>query len=327
MLRTEACQRKTIRDLMSRTGIPVLIVAGFLGAGKTTFIRDLLPRLAGGPLKPFVILNDHLNAEIDAIRLRNLGAEIETLPAGCVCCEDSSGLSEAVLAIPPSNNPLLIIEANGTTDPYRLIEILTLTQALRERVGPILQLTVLNEARFGKRLMQVDQHLEKLQIRTASAILTTRSGRASEAQKQKLRETLTALNPHAPLLGVEALANLLRQESHQLPAPDIRAAQEHTHHHIALRVDVPRMSKERLHRWLLSLPPEILRAKGVVQVSEEQICYFQRTDDAMESPTYHLARIPKNYRACAVFIGHGLSEKLVHATLESSAKPPAFRMF
>jgi G3E family GTPase len=36
--------------------IPILIVAGFLGAGKTTFIRELLPHLANGPRAPYDIL-------------------------------------------------------------------------------------------------------------------------------------------------------------------------------------------------------------------------------------------------------------------------------
>ncbi len=57
--------------------IPILIVAGFLGAGKTTFIRDLLPRLVNGPRAAYVILNDFLNAAIDASTLKGLGAEIK----------------------------------------------------------------------------------------------------------------------------------------------------------------------------------------------------------------------------------------------------------
>lgn len=116
--------------------IPVLIVSGFLGAGKTTFIRDLIPRLAAGPRAPYVILNDFLNAAIDAFSLKGLGAEIKGLAAGCVCCDDPTSLLDAILRIPTEIRPILIIEANGTTDPFRLIEILTLNARSRNASVP-----------------------------------------------------------------------------------------------------------------------------------------------------------------------------------------------
>jgi G3E family GTPase len=175
--------------------IPVLIIAGFLGAGKTSFIRDLLPRLVGGPRAPYVILNDFLNAAIDAFTLKDLGAEIQGLAAGCVCCEDSDSLINAILRVPVSIHPLIIIEANGTTDPYRLIETLTLTAALRNVLGSILQVTVINESRWGKRWLPGDKHTERAQVRTASAILTNRSETATHKQKQRLRDDLLELIP------------------------------------------------------------------------------------------------------------------------------------
>lgn len=97
--------------------ISVLIVAGFLGAGKTSFIRDLLPRLVNGPRAPYVILNDFLNAAIDTRTLQGLGAEIKELAARCVCCDDSNSLIDAILRVSVSIRPLIVIEANGTTNP------------------------------------------------------------------------------------------------------------------------------------------------------------------------------------------------------------------
>ncbi|MBB5350318.1 G3E family GTPase [Haloferula luteola] len=302
--------------------LPVLITAGFLGSGKTTLIRELLPQLATGSRKPFVLLNDYLNAEIDASSLRGLGAEILTLPASCVCCDDSAGLIDAILKIPTDPPALLMIEANGTTDPYRLIEVLTLTRSLRQRLGPIHQVTVLNESRFGKRLLPGDKRLEQAQVRTASAILTNRSERASPAQRQRVREALMELNPRAPVLHLEAFANLLVEET-PLLSPDLTDPPEHVHHHVAVRFPLPRMTIERLRTWLLMLPRDVQRSKGVVQISQEEICYFQRTDDPFESPNLHTSLIPDGFESTAVFIGHGLQESSLRATLES----PAFKIF
>jgi G3E family GTPase len=295
--------------------IPVLIIAGFLGAGKTSFIRDLLPRLVGGPRAPYVILNDFLNAAIDAFTLKDLGAEIQSLAAGCVCCEDSDSLINAILRVPVSIHPLIIIEANGTTDPYRLIETLTLTAALRNVLGSILQVTVINESRWGKRWLPGDKHTERAQVRTASAILTNRSETATHKQKQRLRDDLLELNPRAPRLDTDSFIDLLLHETaaETLATPDTNDPIPHVHHHVAVHLVPPVMTEERLRKWLLALPRDIIRVKGLAQISEKEMCYFNRTDDPFEAPRIIKVRAQEGMEPAAVFIGPGLNEKSLRA--------------
>jgi G3E family GTPase len=291
--------------------IPILIVAGFLGAGKTTFIRDLLPRLANGPRAPYVILNDFLNAAIDAFTLKGLGAEIQGLAAGCVCCDDSDSLINAILRVPVSIRPLIIIEANGTTDPYRLIETLALAGALRDIVGPILQITVINESRWGKRWLPGDKHTERAQVRTASAILTNRSDSATDKQKRRLRDDLLELNPRAPRLDADSFIDLLLRETavEFLPVPDMSDPMPHAHHYVAIHIVPPVMTEEGLRKWLLALPRDILRVKGLARISEKEMCYFNRTDDPFEAPRIIKVRAQEGMETAAVFIGPGLNEK------------------
>jgi G3E family GTPase len=309
--------------------IPVLIVAGFLGAGKTTFIRELIPRLAAGPRAPYVILNDFLNAAIDAFSLSGLGAEIKGLAAGCVCCDDSTSLVDAILQVPTSIRPILIIEANGTTDPFRLIELLTLTASVRDLLGPILQVTVINESRWGKRWLPGDKYTERAQVRTASAILTNRSEAASQKQQQRLRSDLLELNPRAPLLDPDSLTDLLLREAEAgaLPVPDTSNPIEHTHSHVAVRLEPPAMNEEHLRQWLLSLPRDVLRVKGLVRLSDTEMAYFNRTDDPFEAPRIIKARIQDGMEPSVVFIGPALREEFLRKSFQSKATPAAFRLF
>ncbi len=309
--------------------IPVLIVAGFLGAGKTTFIRDLIPRIITGPRAPYVILNDFLNAAIDVHSLRGLGAEIKGLAAGCVCCDDSNSLVTTLLRVPTSIRPLVIIEANGTTDPYRLIEILTLTPKLQNVLGQIIQLTVINEARWGKRWLPGDKYTERAQARTASAILTTRSDKAPEKQKQRLTKNLLELNPRAPITDLETFADLLNREAtHTLPSPVTSDPIEHIHLHAAVRLVPPMMSEERLRQWLLSLPREVLRIKGLIRISDTEMAYFNRTDDPMEAPRITKATPQVGMEPAVVFIGPRLNEKALQASFTAAPSPPPdFKIF
>lgn len=308
--------------------IPILIVAGFLGAGKTTFIRELIPRLAEGPRAPYVILNDFLNAAIDSFTLKGLGAEIKGLAAGCVCCDDSGSLIDAILRVPLSIRPLIIIEANGTTDPYRLIETLTLTAALRDVVGPILQVTIINESRWGKRWLPGDKYTERAQVRTASAILTNRSETASDRQKRRLRDDLLELNPRAPQLDVDSFIELLLLEtaSETLPAPDTSDPIAHVHHHVAVHLEPPVMSEERLRQWLLALPRDILRVKGLARISENEMCYFNRTDDPFEAPRIIRVRAQEGMEPAVVFIGPGLDEESLLYSFRNEARVAPFKL-
>lgn len=308
--------------------IPILIVAGFLGAGKTSFIRELLPRLVGGRRAPYVILNDFLNAAIDSFTLKGLGAEIKGLIAGCVCCDDAGSLIDAILRVPLSIRPIVIIEANGTTDPYRLIETLTLTAALRDVVGPILQVTVINESRWGKRWLPGDKYTERAQVRTASAILTNRSEAAPDKQKRRLRDDLLELNPRAPRLDADSFIDLLLRETAEelLSAPDMSEPMVHSHHHVAVHLVPPVMTEEGLRKWLLALPRDILRVKGLARISDSEMCYFNRTDDPFEAPRIIRVRAQEGMEPAAVFIGPGLNEKSLLASFLNETPVPPFKL-
>jgi G3E family GTPase len=316
-------------DTNSTEKTPVLIIAGFLGAGKTTFIRELIPRLVSGPRAPYVILNDFLNASIDAHSLKGLGAEIKGLAAGCVCCDETGSLIDAIIRVPVSIRPFIIIEANGTTDPYRLIETLTLTGVLRDRLEPILQVTIINESRWGKRLLPGDKRTELAQASTASAIVTNRSERASDKQRRKLRDKLMELNPRAPLLDIDTFVELLKRETAEetLPTPNISSPIPHIHHHAAIHLTPPIMNEERLRQWLLSLPRDILRIKGLARISETEMAYFNRTDDPFESPRIIKVEAQEGMEPAVVFIGPGLSEKFLLGSFSNNHPTPKFSLF
>lgn len=304
--------------------IPVIIVAGFLGSGKTTLIRDLLPSLAVGPRSPYVILNDFANATIDAHSLKDLGAEIKTLAAGCVCCDDADSLTRAILAIPTVTPTLLLLEANGSTDPYRLIETIALTPALRDVVGDVVQVTIINEARWGKRWLPGDKLTERAQARTASAILTNRGEKASAKQRQRVASDLASLNPSAPILTVAELSCMLLHDAigHSLPSPQATEPMLHRHFHSAIQLDMPTMSEEHLRHWLLSLPREILRVKGLVRISDSEMAYFNRTDDALEAPRIVKTKFQSSIAAAAVFIGPSVDASNIRDSLKSVPIPP-----
>ena len=103
---------RTLRDL-----VPVTVVAGYLGAGKTTLINELLAHDHGRRLA--VLVNDFGAVNIDAALIADHDGQTISLKNGCVCCSIADELGDAldrVLALEPAPDQI-VIEASGVADP------------------------------------------------------------------------------------------------------------------------------------------------------------------------------------------------------------------
>lgn len=306
---------------------PIVIISGYLGAGKTSFLREIIPQLIHTPRAPYVILNDFLNAEVDSALLREVAPEVAPVSGGCLCCDASTTLIKKLESIPLELNPIVFIEANGTTDPFPLIELLTLDTALIERFGPVYQLTVVNEARWQNRLFSWDKKIERAQAATASHLITNRGDQASLRQQQRVLSDLAALNPTAiRTTAADFIAELLSISSESTATLHPAEPIGHAHHHLALRLDLPPMREDVLVRWLLSFPPEVLRIKGIVALLDDptdDACFFQRTDDEWGNPSIIKTFMPEGAEPCAVFIGNGMDEAKIRSSLDTFLYPPS----
>lgn len=112
--------RGTSRVAAERDLIPVTVIGGYLGAGKTTIINHLLRQPGGRRLA--VLVNDFGALDIDATLIASEGARTVSLSNGCVCCSISDALGDGldeVLAIDPLPDQI-VIEASGVADPAKI---------------------------------------------------------------------------------------------------------------------------------------------------------------------------------------------------------------
>lgn len=259
---------------------PSLMITGFLGAGKTTFLRALLVALNRHHIAADVILNDYENAEVDAGTLRESAASVEALAASCACCDGLAPLVDLAVAAGRSVNDLLIIELNGTADPLPLQESFTLLES-RLRFRPRWQVCVLDARHFSHR--ENYDPLEKLQLETASHFMLSHVENLSDLDHQLLLTRVRAVNPKASQTTVEAMAASLAQaiardqrlllgvpqksSRQQLIGPHgSRLAHEFTGCQIFLPQTVTRAA---IWTWLAALPADVFRAKALVTIQGE----------------------------------------------------------
>lgn len=118
--------------------IPVIVLTGYLGAGKTSLLNRLLTRPG---TRVGVIINDIGKVDVDTGLITGQIDAAESIAGGCVCClPDSGGLDELLekLAQPRLRLDAIIVEASGAADPLNVDRLLRFGKAPGVRPGGII---------------------------------------------------------------------------------------------------------------------------------------------------------------------------------------------
>jgi len=110
--------------------IPVTVIGGYLGAGKTTLVNHLL-RNAGGE-RIAVMVNDFGDIGIDADLIESREGDLINLAGGCVCCSFGSDLVAALVRLPQRQPPpqRVLIETSGVALPRGVARTVSLARGL-----------------------------------------------------------------------------------------------------------------------------------------------------------------------------------------------------
>ncbi len=202
------------------TPLPVLLVSGFLGAGKTTLMRRLILDGHARNLKLCVVVNEFGDADVDGNILREAGAELlASITGGCACCAGQDDFHETILEIasrPQNQNgegekpDVILVESSGLADPGLLLEVLTSPQLL-----PLVRVTgivcVADAARPSEYSAQSFglAALLKNQLQLADVIVVNKADLGQQSTLDALKTHFRKLNTHAQIeFSVECDLNL-----------------------------------------------------------------------------------------------------------------------
>jgi G3E family GTPase len=208
--------------------VPVSIVSGFLGAGKTTAIRAQLEQRTNE--KVAVIVNDFGEASLDEVALaEGQPFRITNIPGGCVCCTAPEGFVDALGAVLAQRPDRLIIEPTGLARPQDLIDtIRRCAHADALELAPVV--VVIDPGQFARKDSSA---LMREQAQAADVLVANRSDLASEAELAAFDRYAAELWP-APLAVVRTRHGALARELLDWPAgegPHRVPSREHVHHH------------------------------------------------------------------------------------------------
>lgn len=184
--------------------LPVSIVTGFLGSGKTTLIARLLRNPAFA--RTAVIVNEFGEIGLDHELIAASDELLLTLSTGCLCCAVRADLLATLLELRARREAgeiaydRVLVETSGLADPAPILQALMSDRDV-VRHHAIDTLLTLVDAQHGA--VTLDRHPEaRRQAALADRLLLTKTDVAGDTDR--LRARLGALNPGAPLLGAVA---------------------------------------------------------------------------------------------------------------------------
>jgi G3E family GTPase len=311
---------------MTDAAVPLVILTGFLGAGKTTILNRVLG--AQHHRRLAVIVNELGRIDVDGRLLKARSGDVVELAGGCVCHEVRTleELEEACAEVIRRARPeVIVLETTGIAEPAAILEGLAARPAEGRQVAAARVVTVVDaDAGLG----QLARHAEaRAQVETADRLLLTKLDLAAPDGLLELHRRLEQLNPEAerasfPAGAEHALVPWLLDGLAPRP-PGRHAHPPHAHGQLvaaAFAEDAPLLA-EPLLGVCRRLGAALVRAKGFVHLAgEARQGFLERAGRALE------IRLgdpwpPGPRRTEIVLIGEGLDPEALQRQIWSCRAP------
>lgn len=162
----------------------ILIVSGFLGAGKTTLIKEM----ANKTKRDFVVMeNEYGDVDIDSNILKDEGMNIWELTEGCVCCSMKQDFATSILTIANTLDPeYLIVEPTGVAKLGNIIK--NIRQIEYERIILLKPITVIDANAFDSFISSYDNiYLDQL-VNTSKIIISKTESKDREENEELIKK-------------------------------------------------------------------------------------------------------------------------------------------
>jgi G3E family GTPase len=266
--------------------VPVTILTGFLGAGKTSLLNHIL---TGGHGKRIAVLvNDFGSVNIDAELIDNRDGDVVSLANGCICCSLGESLLFSVMQLVRAEDPPehIVIEASGVSDPFEIAR--TFCDPELQPYAPLEGAVAVVDAELAPGLDNEMAKLARRQVLAADIVVLNKMDLVDDGGRNQARawvgehsplarviETKHGKVPVELLFGIGGAARLAEHEcgGNKDDHPGHAAFDTYCYQ------STEPIPLERLHALLGRMPKTIFRAKGFVNLVEkpEHPCVLQAT--------------------------------------------------
>jgi G3E family GTPase len=322
--------------------LPLVVLTGFLGSGKTSTLGHWLANTGMSLKRTAVIINDFGSVNVDAALLSRRQLELRSITGGCVCCQSFEDLISQVETL--AKNPdldLVWIETSGLADPEEVLDHLSVPE-LQDSTVIRRMILVVDGSDFP--CSWRGRAVQEEQIRYADLILLNKTDRIDETARQRVEIALRQINPEAQMIITEhgkVEPELLSGMGGKTHSHQHHSHEEHDHEHCdhdhghcdhdhSHAEDMPHaastlflplaapVDRSAFQRFLGALPTSVFRAKGFIRLTENpgQLHTFQQVRDQAELLLLPL-ETGADIATGLVFIGPQLDEQRIRELAET----------
>ena len=307
--------------------LPVTIVTGALGAGKTTFVNYVLTEEHG--LKIGVIVNEYGAVGIDGGLIVASKEKMIELPNGCICCTVRGDLIEATKNLLATGKiDYLMIETSGLAEVVPAA--MTFNEPdLIEKTELDSIICVLDADNYENNKKRNETALEQLQ--NADIVLLNKVDLVEKSKAEEIKKDIKKIVPKAQIIEtVKGRANLkLLLDVHKFEPEkhEVWKREDHEHAHQpgidAVSLSTGPIDSDKFQEFWENLPENIFRAKAIIYIKEtkpgagdEIRVAFQKVGKRWDMEFTRPWEEGEKKETKAVFIGNNLNPKELQKQLE-----------
>lgn len=244
------------------------LITGFLGAGKTTFLKNFIRLFAGQKIQ--LIINEFGQEGVDGVLLSDLGAYLSEIAGGSVFCSCRLDQFENVLRKSADiNADVILVEASGLSDPTGVRKLFSQTDRFPhiDYQGAV---CLVDAVRFPK--LYATARTSVKQLASSDVAVVNKVDRASPGQLEHTLSLIRGQRPDMPVIqttfgavDTDILEMLTR--AHTLPEADMPLTADLTVRKLMVTVS-PDITPYALQKFIEMFIEVTFRVKGFIQTSE-----------------------------------------------------------
>jgi len=312
--------------------LPLFIVTGFLGSGKTTLVQRFLREPQGHGTG--VVVNEFGEAGLDHRLMVHAAENVELIGNGCMCCARRADVGRALYDLVrmsrqdgQSRFSRAVIETSGLADPSPIVGTIARDPWLRQHVELVSVIAVVDAVAGLRNLRDFDE--ARRQVAIADALVVTKTDLRAAQETRDITAAATAIAPDLALHDAQdpdfSLARLFDRNERQMVSrrgSSFAATEvpEHDENVGSFTINLPeRIDWPAFTLWLSALlhrhGDRILRVKGLVRTSAGADPVVIHGVQHSMHPPVHLVGEDTGQSSFLVFITRGLTRDPIAQSL------------